>query len=308
MADTAVARRQTRPGDPDAAHQFTSFRTVNFYAGNQLSRMSWLRNSSEFLNAALTSSRTRFVLLDHLNPLVYSGGSAGRDKDGMLATLAWADVKDTVVTALPGGKARQHIQVNGQDEPVVFGPQAHGLGLGESANDDTHKAFEKQTQGIGPPTLALVFLGVDEAALAQESMPGQLAKAEGSEKTTAEEGAVPAGTPYFALSLSYRPPGVQTSSELPTEKLSRTLTADGKHDFVDTRALAQAGTWPLHDAAVVAEARSLMDWNERQKVRIMAAVSAGNGRCTNFLSTLQRPHLLPRCSSTVLPCVQPPPV
>lgn len=119
------------------------------------------------------------------------------------------------------------------------------------------------TEGLNPSSLALVFLGVDEGDIHQNSLPGDLASAKDGSNT-------PAGTPYFALSLSHKPVHFKTSAstQLPVEKLEEDLLRDDQYDFVDTRTLAQAGTWPLHDAAVVAQARSLIDWNERHQVSL----------------------------------------
>ncbi|MCO5566120.1 hypothetical protein L7F22_019796 [Adiantum nelumboides] len=120
------------------------------------------------------------------------------------------------------------------------------------------KTFDRATQGMSPTSIALVFLGMDETHLEEGSLPGNTIKS--SSSSTA-----PAGTPIFALSLSYRPPGTSEDEIVPVERLADKLTKDGRFDFVDTRSLAQAGKWPLHNAAMVAQARSLLDWNERQQ-------------------------------------------
>lgn len=256
------------PGHPSAPGYFPSFSTVNFYAGNQLSRFSWLRNDSRFLNAALTSDKTRFIILQHLNPLVHT--SSG-DKHGTLATLSWKEVEPTIRESMSrshGG--RQSASSGGAGSPLdVFGPNANQIpSPDKSADDEQLKKAAKVTEGLVPTSLAIVFLGVDEADLQQASMPGDMASTAASD----ENSNVPAGTPYFALSVSYKPASMTSSAaesaqqEWPVERLERELLRDGQYDFIDTRTLAQAGTWKLHDAAVVAQARSLIDWNERHQV------------------------------------------
>lgn len=248
---------RSAPGHPGQPGFFPSFSTVNFYAGSELSRFSWLRSDSKFLNSALTSPKTRFVLLQNLNPLVHT--AEGED-NGKLATLSWKDVESTIRESMAMSHEVKSSSSSSSSSSDVFGPEANHL-QAAAADAQDQKKFSKITEGLVPTSLAMVFLGVDERGLDEASLPGDLTKKEGTSK-------VPAGIPYFALSLSYRPDQhfSESMGELPTERLQKRLLHDGKYDFVDTRTLAQAGTWELHDAAVVAQARSLIDWNERHKV------------------------------------------
>lgn len=227
---------------------FPSFTTSNFYAGNALNRLSWLRPNSAFLNTALTSPSTRFVVLQSLNPLVHGAATAaahGTARDGDLATLSWADVKEALGATSDEG---------------IFGPQLNGLVKPEDTSD---KAWSRSTDGVLPSHLALVFLGVDERGQ-QSSLPGELATTNSSSDAHDLK-----GTPYFALSLTHRPPAAAPQAEHDKCKSLEVLEAELEkkgYEFVDTRALAQAGSWEPHDAAVVAQARSLLDWSERQHV------------------------------------------
>ncbi|EPQ25690.1 uncharacterized protein PFL1_06762 [Pseudozyma flocculosa PF-1] len=237
---------------------FPSFSTVNFYAGSKLNRLSWLRTSSAFLNSAISSDATRFVVLNNLDPLVHKAG----DKEGGLATLSWAEVRDTI---------EQSKQLCGGTGPGIFGPDVYRLE--NRAGEQRQKEFARATDGLGPSNLALVFLGIDESDLAATSLPGQMAQdaSNNADKAANDDDAnAPAGRPYFALSLSFVPPtngagaGAGTASEqLPTRKLLDKLKADDKYDFLDMRANSATKSWPLEDAAVVAQAKSLVDWNER---------------------------------------------
>jgi NAD+ diphosphatase len=226
------------------AGSFPSFTTVNFYAGSKLNRLSWLRTSTEFLNSTIASPQTRFVLMKHNNPLCHGSG----DNEGMLATFSWDEVKKHVL---------QNVEASGGaktgEDASVFGPQAYGL-----TNGAGEKEFARATDGVGPSRLALVFLGIDESELTQTSLPGQMAK-DGDKA----EGA-PAGVPYFALSLTYRPAFVE--GEAPMQALLDEIEAEGdKYDFLDLRASSRASAWPREHAAIVAQAKSLLDWNERHQ-------------------------------------------
>ena len=221
---------------PPAAGGFPSFATVNFYAGSKLNRLSWLRTSTDFLNDTITSPDARFLPLKHLDPLVHSEG-------GQLATLSWDQVKHTVL---------ESVRLCGGDGSRVFGPAVYAI----QARDQASKEFTRATDGIGPHNLALVFLGVDETDISKTSLPGELAKRDAS---------APAGTPYFAISLTYTPPGYE-GEPLPTAKLLESLEQSGQYDFIDLRASSAASRWPMHDAAIVAQAKSLLDWNERHQV------------------------------------------
>lgn len=257
MSASSAHLFQRGPGNPMAIGTFPSFSTVNFYAGSRLSRLSWLRQSADFLNEALTSEKTRFILLNHLNPMVHASADNTKGaEEGALATLSWDEVKETILDSVAHDGSIDLSSKGGK--VALFGPHAHQL---KPDNPD-----DKITQGMGPPSLALVFLGMDETHLNKSSLPGDVVQKNESQQAAGEQYS-PAGIPIFALSLSFRPPGSQEDIETPLEKLATRLTKDGHYEFVDTRALAHAGKWPLHDAAIVAQARSLIDWNERHQVR-----------------------------------------
>ncbi|PWN53212.1 hypothetical protein IE53DRAFT_201554 [Violaceomyces palustris] len=126
------------------------------------------------MNSALTSPDAKFVLLKNLNPLCHKGG----ERDGLLATLSWDQVKPTIT---------ESVKLSGGDpsKGLVYGPDAFGLSL----------------------------------------------------------------------------PQGQT----PTERLREELESSGEYDFVDTRALARSEGWERYEAALVAQARSMIDWNERNQ-------------------------------------------
>lgn len=214
-----------------------------------------MRTESDFLNAALTSPETRFIIMQNLNPLTHKGG----EHDGYLATLSWNEIEEHVIeqaklTGHSGQKSK-----TGQYE--LFGPSVYGLEPSAEGAEEHVKALEKTTSGVGSTSLALIFLGIDESGQSESSLPGQLAKSSDPDSNSG----VPAGTPYFALSLTFQPKHLVSEADrsTPLNKLESRLIESGKYDFVDTRALGRAGDWPMQDAALVAQARALVDWNER---------------------------------------------
>lgn len=250
------AKMSNTPTVPQAG-SFPSFTTVNFYAGSKLNRLSWLRTSTEFLNSTIASPETRFVVMKNNNPLCHAGSNAG-DKEGLLATLSWDEVKPYI---LENVKASGGVQAE-DGSALVFGPQAYGLKNGDGEDRD----FTRATDGVGPNRLALVFLGIDESKLTETSLPGQMAKDTSKESDAANEKAPPAGVPYFALSLTYRPPFLKSGDSSPMQPLLEKLESQkDKYDFIDLRASSRASTWPIEDAAIVAQSKSLLDWNERHQ-------------------------------------------
>lgn len=238
---------------PQQAGQFLSFTTVNFYAGSKLNRLSWLRTSTEFLNSTIATPNTRFVLLKNNNPLCHASGP----HEGELATLPWSDVKPFILenVKLSGG-----VKVD-EDGALVFGPQAYGL----SNAGEGEKEFSRATDGVGPSRLAMVFLGIDETGLGETSLPGQMAKDGGKESEAGNDKDAPAGVPYFALSLTYKPPFLGVEEPAPMQGLLDKLEKDESYEFIDLRASSRAATWPMSDAAIVAQSKSLLDWNERHQ-------------------------------------------
>ncbi|SNX87953.1 related to NPY1 - NADH diphosphatase [Melanopsichium pennsylvanicum] len=267
---------------PPQAGRFPSFTTVNFYAGSKLNRLSWLRTSTSFLNSTIASPSTRFVLLKNNNPLCHGGEG---DNAGLLATLSWDEVKPYILenVKLSGGLETD------SEEALVFGPQAYGLRNGNCEGAD--KDFSRATDGVGPNRLALVFLGIDESGLNATSLPGEMANDNSKDSDAANDNSPPAGVPYFALSLTYKPPFLSKNDPAPMAKLLDKLEAENQYDFMDLRASSRAATWAQADAAIVAQAKSLIDWNERhiycpgcsrQQYSLWAGYKRG---CSSSLST-----------------------
>ncbi|SAM86318.1 related to NPY1-NADH diphosphatase [Ustilago bromivora] len=269
---------------PPSSGTFPSFSTVNFYAGSKLNRLSWLRTSAWFLNSTIASPSTRFLVLKNNNPLSHASGP----DEGMLATLSWDQVKPYILenVKLSGG-----VETSAEDV-LVFGAQAYGLT--NNGGDNPEKEFSRATDGVAPSRLALVFLGIDESGLKEISLPGEVAKDATQSSDAGNDNTPPAGTAYFALSLTYRPCWLSKNEIAPMEPLLKKLESDEKYDFIDLRASSRAATWPASDAAIVAQSKSLLDWNERHTYcpdcsRQQYSLCAGYKRgCTSSLSICNR--------------------
>lgn len=149
---------------------------------------------------------------------------------------ARGDHKDRLAT-LPWAAVAAAIDPHGRGG--VFGGRANG------------REDSKATQGLVPEGLAIVLLGIREEGT---SLPGR----------------EPKGTPYFALSLTHAPAG-GPGPPAGVQALRSALEGDDRYAFGDTRAIAMRGSWPTSEAAIVAQASSLLDWNDRNKVRLAAA-------------------------------------
>lgn len=230
-----------RTGTPRSTQARRATHAVNFYAGGHLNRASWLRESAAYLNKALVRPDTRFVLLSQGNPLVRRNDASQR-----IALFQWKDVERTVLDT---------VRRVASGATSVFGPEAYAL---QKRADADEKHWTRTTQAVLAPALSLAYLGVLEdtnAAPTTESFGDSDARAL----------VVPSGPPYFALSLSYRPPGTPEDTTLPGAELLRTLTDEhaGAHEELHMRTVVLTGALDRDDAAIVANARALLDWNEQ---------------------------------------------
>ncbi|GAA5909248.1 hypothetical protein JCM6882_003778 [Rhodosporidiobolus microsporus] len=216
----------------------------NYYAGNPLNRLSYLRSSPAFLTSALRSPKSRFVLLDSLAILCDPPTNA--DPARHVATVGWKDVEGYI-----GDAEKVFKGVDGKKDDEV----ADLAVLGEGG-----QAFDKETVGqltheekrqyfINQP--ALLFLGVDERSAPESAQSLPLSKPD--ELSTLETHS-PYGIPYWALDVS-------KFADLKEKVLAE---VDGKkREFGDLRAGSQ--TIPGEEAAIAAEARALVDWNTRNR-------------------------------------------
>ncbi|GAA5835274.1 hypothetical protein JCM3766R1_004739 [Sporobolomyces carnicolor] len=207
----------------------------NYYAGNPLNRLSYLRSSPAFLASALRSPKAQFLVLDNLQPLCEKETQDTR----RFVRLEWAQVEQYI-----GDPDKVFAGVDGKNEDEVskLAVLGHaGKTVGDLSRD------EKRNYFLNKP--AVVFLGVDERSAPESSKSLPLSKP--TETSTLEQHS-PYGTPYWALDVSK------------LTDLKKTLLAEKEgREFVELRAGSQV--IPNDEASIGAEARSLVDWNTRNK-------------------------------------------
>ncbi|KAM0756506.1 hypothetical protein T439DRAFT_321210 [Meredithblackwellia eburnea MCA 4105] len=207
----------------------------NYYSGNPLNRLSYLRTSSAFLASALSSPKAKFVLFNKLNPLVLP-----RSQDGTLNlhTLGWEDVKHWI-----GDDASRVFKgVDGKDDETLAAVNAFWKGVDESSLTREQKTHHFVNQP------ALVFLGVDERSAPDEAKSLPLSKP--TDSSTLEQHS-PYGVPYWALDTT-------TLDDLRDKVLK-----EGGGEFTDMR--AGMSSIPAEQAALAGEGRALVDWNTRNR-------------------------------------------
>ena len=205
--------------------------SVNFLGGSPLNRLSWLRTSQVFIDAILRSPSTRWVLFNSGNPLVLSR----RDQPTSLslARLTTADVKS------------------------LLGPEPY---LGQGENDGDIASYGEPALVVarlrGPE---IVFLGLEEPRGTAALFPSS----DFSVKREAPEVVAEriTGTPYFSLDVSR----VESSVLDIVLQNNQLVESGGQVRFSEAR--TAMNSMSCFDAAVFAEARSMIDWNSRNKVR-----------------------------------------
>ncbi|KAI0663364.1 NUDIX hydrolase domain-like protein [Cubamyces menziesii] len=200
---------------------------VNFLSGSPLNRLSWLRTSQPFLNAIAHAPSTRWLVFKEGQPLLHTQPSASKQS---LARLTTSDVKP------------------------LLGPEpffAQGQQEGELAQPDVPVLEAARLRG--PP---IVFLGLHET---DADSSNALPSSEFSAKTSAETViANIKGTPYFSLDVSD-----VTSADVDKMLQAAATRAGGEFDFSEPR--AALALFDAFEAALSAEARSMVDWNARNK-------------------------------------------
>lgn len=203
---------------------------MNFLGGSPLNRLSWLRTSQVFVDAILRSPSTRWVLFNAGNPLVLS--FQDQPKLLSLARLTTVDIKP------------------------LLGPEPY-LGQGENDGDiASHSESTLEVARLRGPKI--VFLGLEEPRGTTALLPSS----DFSAKKEAPEAIAEriTGTPYFSLDVS----DVESSALDTVLRQSQLVKGDGQVRFSEPRAAMSSMNW--FDAAVFAEARSMVDWNSRNKV------------------------------------------
>jgi NAD+ diphosphatase len=212
---------------------------TNFFAGNPLNRLAWLRTSPAFLNAVVKSPETRWVLFNEGKPLLSTPGTAG---SSVLARLSTRDVRGLLGPEPYFSQAEREGETAAQDVKELQAARLHG-----------------------PP---VVFLGLHEHQDNTGGATHVLPSSEFSGKDDAE--AVVAkirGTPYFSLDVSGFEE-TRVSEVLGSSEASRGGT---KLEFMDGR--AAMNLIDQFDSGIFSTARTLVDWTARNKVSCLVLLA-----------------------------------
>lgn len=213
----------------------TSFRVTeaptNFFGGSPLNRLAWLRTSEPFLHAIVEHQSTRWIVFQAGNPLLCTPEGSKR---GKIARLSTADVRP-----LLGAK------------PYF----AQGQTDGELAESGIAALEAARIRGPG-----IVFLGLHEHdPESSEALPSS----DFSKKDAITVAAKIKGDPYFSLDVT----GLDSQEVQEVLRNAEANKAGDKLSFGDTRA-AMTGMDDF-EGGVIAEARAMVDWNARNKVRLV---------------------------------------
>jgi NAD+ diphosphatase len=214
----------------------TTISNPNFFAGSPLNRLSWLRPSHAFLNALVLSPETRWIIFNAGQPLVVTNGSV---KQPQLAYLPTSDVLSILGPEPFFGQA--------EEEGKLVPTSAKALG------------------SIRHRGARLVFLGVQEH-LAGERASGDRSRASSSsspdvkmfEDVPEQAVATLNGTPFFCVDVAeVDQAAIDVVFSLAVEKGEVLSWMDARAVMACLDAVA---------AGVYAQARSMVDWNQRNKV------------------------------------------
>ncbi|OJA10338.1 hypothetical protein AZE42_07345 [Rhizopogon vesiculosus] len=198
---------------------------TNFLGGSPLNRLSWLRPSHSFLNAVIVSPATRWILFNGGQPLISS--HPGTQKRS-LALLTTNEVKPLLGAEPFFGQCERE---------------------GEVCASDIHVLEASRIRGP-----SVVFLGLKEADVTSGSA---LPSSDFKDPYTAVENLE--GTPYFSVDV------VDLDENTINEAIENTeLAKDGSAlTFMEPR--AAMSSLDVYTASIFAEARSMVDWNQRNK-------------------------------------------
>ncbi|KAF9268543.1 hypothetical protein L218DRAFT_917359 [Marasmius fiardii PR-910] len=217
---------------------------VNVYAGSPLNRLAWLRTSQGFLNSIVSSPRSRWILFNGGRPLVVSGTQPS------LVYLSTPSVLSIL--------GSQPIFGQGQTESTPI--------TEEQLNQNGHVL--QAARHRGPP---VVFLGIHEKE-GERVLPTKevgVTLKEGGEAAVEKFLKEDEGTPYFALDIADRDVLANEDYARKEVVIQEVLNDAAKQldvkelEWVDPR--SAVGSMALFETGVFAEARTIIDWNLRNK-------------------------------------------
>ncbi|KAF9047480.1 NAD+ diphosphatase [Panaeolus papilionaceus] len=208
---------------------------INMFGGSPLNRLSWLRPSQQFLNAIIEAPNAKWVVFNAGQPLLFSGASKPTP-----ALLSTADIKSVL-----------------GDTPYFGQGEKEGELLAEKDGEDNTHPQHSPTESARHRGIPITFLGLHEPSTEDSSLA--LPSSEFSDPKSAIEKLK--GTPYFTVDLA----DLDYSEEQLNDFLKTTsFSKEGKPlAWSEPRALMT--NLDLFTAAIFAEARSMADWNLRNK-------------------------------------------
>lgn len=200
-------------------------RFVNFMGGSPLNRLSWLRPSRSFLNAVITSPATRWILFNDGLPLIATHAITQKRT---LALLPTDDVRPLLGIEPYFGQGQFEGEADHSDAPVLEAARLHGT--------------------------RIVFLGLKEAdPLTAAALPSSDFKDPQATVAALE------GTPFFTIDVADLEDALVKDAVQTSQRADPNITLN----FMDSRTAMTS--LDVFTAAVFAEARSMADWNRRNK-------------------------------------------
>ncbi|PPQ64547.1 hypothetical protein CVT24_008449 [Panaeolus cyanescens] len=208
---------------------------VNMFGGSPLNRLSWLRTSHKFLNAIIEAPNAKWVVFNAGQPLLLSGQAKPTP-----ALLSTADIKPLL------GNVPYFGQGEKDGELVV-----------EKDGEDHSHLLHSPTEAARHRGVRVTFLGLHEPPSDDSSTA--LPSTEFSDAASALEKLQ--GTPYFTVDLA----DLEYSEEQINNFLQTTSSSQAGNELAWSEPRALMTTLDPFTAAIFALARSMADWNLRNK-------------------------------------------
>ena len=215
------------------------------FGGSPLNRLSWLRTSHNFLNAATALPQSKWILFNAGQPLVISSPniSNNRPQPGYLTTSQLAP---------------------------LLGPQPYfgqGQGIGTTISDEINSVRHSPTEAARhyPQSRPIVFLGVHEKHPNADVSSALPATEFSSPESTAVAIKKLDGTPYFAMEVAHFIQDGQYTDQglLDIFKENNQEKEEKIFSWSEPRVLLSG--LDHFTAAIFASAKSMTDWSFRHK-------------------------------------------
>lgn len=211
-------------------------RHVNFYGGSPLNRLSWLRPSQSFLNAIAAIPETKWFLFNAGQPLVVS--SKDRSTKPSPIYLSTADVRQFLGPTPYFGQGKEPGELVVERDGEKYSPTEAARHLG----------------------IPVVFLGLHETQT--EDSNAALLISDFSDPETAIKKLN--GIPYFAMDVA----DLDCTQGMLEGMLKETTPGREGEILAWSEPRALMSTVDGFTAAMFASARSILDWNQRNKVGV----------------------------------------